>query len=140
MKLFTLTVLSFLTISTAFSQEPDNVVSGKDLKKTEKPKGEVKISSEEKTIPPTDKQSEVGTYPMKVSVGTPKKTSQKSNQRYTRTLADIEREIKTIETKMEVVQNDPQEDAIAKKEGWYDKMNARLEYLQAERNKHLNKK
>lgn len=140
MKLFTLTVLCFLTVSTAFSQEPDKVVSGKNLNKTEKPKSEVKITYEENTVPPTDKQSEGNTYPMKVSTGTPKSSTQKSNKPYTRTLADIEREIEMLETKKNVVQNDPQEDAIAKKEGWYEKVNARLEYLNAERNKHLNKK
>lgn len=140
MKLFTLSVLSILTIGTAFSQESDRTVSGKTLKNSTKPKSEVKITSEGQELAPVDKTEEQSQYPMKVTSGTRRKTQQKMTVPKARTIQDIEREIESIEKKMESVQNDPSEDAIAKKEGWYDKMNDRLTYLKAERQKHLNKK
>lgn len=140
MKLFTLSVLTILTIGTAFSQESDRTVSGKTLKNSTKPKSEVKITSEGQELAPVDKTEEQSQYPMKVTSGTRRKSVQKTSVPHTRTIQDIDREIESIEKKMEYVQNDPSEDAIAKKEGWYDKMNDRLTYLKAERQKHLNKK
>lgn len=138
MKLFTLSVLTFIAVGTAYSQEP-GTVSGKTLNKAEKPKGEVKIVTGDNVVSPVDNTVDQQTYPVKVSSGTPRNNAQQS-QPYKRTITDIDREIDAIEKKMDVVKNDPNEDAIAKKEGWYNKMNARLEYLHAERNKHLNKK
>ena len=80
-------------------------------------------------------------YPKKLSVGQKRDAqSQAEDKTYTRTLADVERDISNIETKMKHVKEDPSEDAIAKEEGWYDQMEARLKYLRAEREKHLNAK
>lgn len=140
MKLFTLSVLTILTIGTAFSQESDRTVSGKTLKNSTKPKSEVKITSGGQELAPVDKTEEQSQYPMKVTSGVRKKNTQAPPVKKERTLGDIDREIESIEKKMEFVQNDPSEDAIAKKEGWYDKMNDRLTNLKAERQKHLNKK
>lgn len=83
------------------------------------------------------------TYPMKLSVGTKKSEVKVKNTEqtpvYTRTLEDVERDIENIEKKIEWVKNNPEENKKAKEEGWYDEMNERLEYLYAEREKHLNK-
>lgn len=140
MKLFTLTVLSFLTISTAFSQEPDNVVSGKNLKKTEKPRSEVKVSTESNELAPVDKSNDQQQYPKKISTGVRKKKVDAPVMKKERTLVDIDREIASINSKMEIVVNDPEEDAIAKEQGWYDLMNSRLEKLNKEREEILNSK
>lgn len=140
MKLFTLTVLSFLTISTSFSQEPDKVVSGKDLKKTEKPRSEVKISTGSHELAPVDKSEDQQAYPQKISTGVRKKKVEAPVTKKERTLADIDREIASINAKMEIVVNDPEEDAIAKEQGWYDLMNSRLEKLNKEREEILNSK
>lgn len=140
MKLFTLSVLSILTIGTAFSQESDRTVSGKSLKNSTKPKSEVKITSEGQELAPVDKTEEQSQYPMKVTSGVRKKNTQAPPVKKERTLADIDREIASINSKMEIVVNDPEEDAIAKEQGWYDLMNNRLERLNKEREEILNSK
>lgn len=73
------------------------------------------------------------------SVGTKKTEASQTKKVYTRTLADVERDIKSLETKLEIVKNDPEEDQIAKEQGWYEMIETRLKALRAEREKHLNK-
>ena len=140
MKLFITSVLSILTIGTAFSQESDRTISGKTLKNSTKPKSEVKITSEGQELAPVDKTEEQSQYPMKVTSGVRKKNTQVPPVKKERTLANIDREIASINSKMEIVVNDPEEDAIAKEQGWYDLMNSRLEKLNKEREEILNSK
>ena len=80
-------------------------------------------------------------YPKKLSVGKKPVSKNKTDQEtYVRTLEDVNRDIKNIEVKMKHIKENPTEDQIAQQEGWYEKMNTRLEYLYAERKKHLNSK
>lgn len=80
-------------------------------------------------------------YPKNLSVGH-KRDAQAAtkNKTYTRTLADVERDITNIETKMKYIKENPSENKIAKEEGWFEQMEARLNYLYKEREKHLNAK
>ncbi len=141
MKRLTLTALAILTFSNVFSQEPEQTVSGKTLKSATKPKSETKIIVEGEELSPIDKTAEQNQYPIKVSSGVRKnKSSQSVEPKKERSLVDIEREIESINSKMEIVINDPEEDAIAKEQGWYDLMNARLEKLNLEKEEILKQK
>ena len=133
MKLLTTFVLTFSVVGALFSQEPERNIHAKSLKNTTKPKSEVKTTSERQEITPVDKTEEQSQYPIKVTSGVCKKNIQVPPVRNERTLADIDIEIASINSKMEIIVNDPEEDAIAKEQGWYDLMNSRLDKLNKER-------
>jgi len=140
MKLLTTFVLTFSVVGALFSQEPERNIHAKSLKNSTKPKAEVKNTSSVMELAPIDKKEEQSHYPMKVNSGEHRKKVQNNSAPRSRTIDDINTEIESIVKKMDYVRNNPTEDAIAKKEGWYNKMNDRLTYLNAERQKHLNKK
>lgn len=140
MRLFTLTVLFSLTASTTFSQEPEKVISGSSLKQIEKPKSELKTTHKNQELTPVDKSADQQQYPIKLSTGVRKKTTVQPTEKKPRTIQDIDREIESINSKMDIVVNDPEEDAIAKEQGWYDLMNTRLENLNKEKEEILKSK
>lgn len=68
------------------------------------------------------------------SVGVKKTEAQTTTQNAgPRTIEQIDAEIKSIEIKYEIIEANPQEDSIARAQGWYDQMDSRLEKLKAER-------
>lgn len=127
-----LLIALLLSVSTLYSQE-----NGQKENTGLKQKTTVQDTSK---IYKTTSENQVNN-PQKLSVGTKKDDQGEKNNTtpYTRTLEDVENDIKNIETKMEWIKNNPEEDKIAKEEGWYEEMEQRLVYLRAEREKHLNK-
>lgn len=73
------------------------------------------------------------------SVGKKRTESTVTNSESTRvrTIEDVDAEINSINTKLEIVKNDPEEDKIAKEQGWYSMIEDRLDHLYAERNELL---
>jgi hypothetical protein len=136
MKIFTLSILLFFTGSAAFCQNSEVHSNEKELN-YEKPKEGVQVKTVKKEVVPVKRDVKTQKYPMKVSSGVRKKNVDNSQPK-PRTVDDVNREIASINSKMEIVLNDPEEKAIAEEEGWFILMNERLEKLNKEKEEFLN--
>jgi len=90
MKLFTLSILFFLTGSLAFSQNPE-AHSQKKETVTEKPQEGVQMNTAAKAVAPTEKNAKSQGYPIKVTSGVRKKKFENQNEEVKpRTLEDVD--------------------------------------------------
>lgn len=125
MKLFTLTVLFFLTASTTFSQESEKVISGSSLKQIEKPKSELKTTHKDQELTPVDKSAEKQQYPLQLSVGereTSPVVKEPTNEDRLHEIEMIDQKINAINGKVEYVKSDQNEREAAEKSGWFTQM------------------
>lgn len=79
---------------------------------------------------PTENETQTLSVGVKTNSNDPQK--QQSSERV-RTIQNVDNEISDIKIKLEYVKNNPEEDRIAREEGWYEMIERKLEHLYKEK-------
>ena len=127
------TVVSILILTTFSINAQDNKTTVAPTPKAiriEQPKS---VSSD--SVQRSNTTSNEASYPMTVSYS----REQKSKTSVPRTVADIDTDIANIKAKMDYVKSNPEMDAKARAEGWYDRNEILLGNLEKEKSNLLKK-
>ncbi len=130
MKTAVVSILIFTTFSINAQDNKTTVAPTPKAIRSEQPKS---VSSD--SVQRNNTTSNEASYPMTVSYS----REQKSKTSNPRTVTDVNTDIANIKSKMDYVKNNPEMDAKARAEGWYDRNEILLKNLEEEKSNLLKK-